>query len=564
MKCTRPLLLLIAGLMFAPQSLSAQEWWHSTTVYQIYPRSFYDTDGDGIGDLQGIINKLDYIKELGFETIWISPFFQSPQQDFGYDISDYYSIAPEYGDHQLCEKLIEEVHRRNMKIVFDLVMNHTSIQHEWFRESSRSRDNPKADWYVWRDGKGKDGKQPPNNWNAMIGGSGWHYHEARQQFYWSSFLPFQPDLNYYNPEVKRAMLDVARYWLGKGVDGFRLDIFNAIYEDSLFRDNPFSFRLLPSEENPDGFFQEVKYSLNRPESFEFATELRRVAEEFDQPERFLVGEVFGDMSTLHNFCEYNNQPGLNAVFLFSTLSTPFKAEDYQEMVELFERNFPEPFQPTYVFSNHDRQRSFSVLGESVEKAKLLALFQFTVRGIPFTYNGEEIGMKQANIPMSKGKDPLAQYYDWIPQFIVNLFGQSLNRDECRTPMQWDATANAGFCPPSAKPWLPVADDYATVNVKHEQNDPNSLLNFYKRVIRLRNETESLKSGRLEIADVLCTKNIFAYYRISGNEKLLVTLNMSGSELTSAVTMGEVLLSTHKQSELGRMKAWEGRVVRIAD
>lgn len=542
---------------------NSQAWWRSTTVYQIYPRSFYDSNGDGIGDVQGIIDKLDYIKDLGFEAIWISPFFQSPQQDFGYDISDYYDVAPEYGDKALCDKLIEEVHRRGMKIIFDLVMNHTSIEHEWFKESSSSRDNPKADWYVWRNGKGKDGMQPPTNWNSMIGGSGWHYHEGRKQFYWAAFLSFQPDLNYHNPEVKKAMLDVARYWLARGVDGFRLDIFNAIYEDSLFRDNPFSFRLLPSEENQDGFFQEVKYTLNQPESFVLATELRKVIDEFDNPERFLVGEVFGDMAMLKKYCEYNGKPGLNTVFLFKTLSTSFKAEDYREMVETFEKNFPSPFQPTYVFSNHDRKRSFSVLGENIEMSKLLALFQYTVRGIPFTYAGEEIGMKQANIPLDEGKDPLAHKYNWMPEFLINLSGQSLNRDECRTPMQWDDSPNAGFCPESAQPWLPVNDDYKTINVKQEKQDANSLLNFYRKVIRLRNESETLQQGGLEIANEICTKNIFAFYRVNDKEKLLILLNMSGNEVAVPAMEGKILFSTHEGSDTTRLRKWEGRVVKTA-
>ncbi len=271
---------------------SQNEWWKNTTVYQVYPRSYFDSNGDGIGDLKGIIQKLDYIQDLGFETLWISPFFASPQKDFGYDISNYYSIAPEYGDTAVCSQLISEVHKRNMKIIFDLVMNHTSDEHPWFKESAASRSNAKADWYVWKAGKG------------MVGGSGWHYNEQRKQFYWASFLGFQPDLNYNNPEVKKAMLDVTAYWLAKGVDGFRLDIFNAIYEDTSFRDNPFRFKLIPDEKDPDGFFQKAKYTVNNPKSFEFATELRSTVDKSGT--KYLVGEVFGEPSVLKKYCNFQN------------------------------------------------------------------------------------------------------------------------------------------------------------------------------------------------------------------------------------------------------------------
>jgi len=542
---------------------AAQPWWRATTVYQIYPRSFYDSNGDGIGDLQGIIQKLDYIRDLGFETIWISPFFQSPQQDFGYDISDYYAIAPEYGDMTDCDQLIREAHQRKMKIIFDLVMNHTSARHPWFIESASSRDNPKADWYIWKDGKGKQGirQRSPNNWKSMTGGSGWHYHDRRKQFYWASFLPFQPDLNYHNAEVKQAMFDVVRFWLGKGVDGFRLDIFSAIYKDSLFRDNPFSLYILPADEQLGAYFQHFKYTLNRQESFAFSAELRAVADEFGNPERFLVGEVNGDVPVIKKFCLYDGKPGLQAVFMFRTVSQPFNAQSYRKMVEDFERDFPEPFMPTYVFGNHDRKRSMSRLGGDVAKAKLLALFQFTVRGIPFTYNGEELGMTNVRIPLKAAKDTLAQRYRWVPQHIADLWDESLNRDECRTPFQWTDAPNAGFCPQAVQPWLPVAGNYKTVNAEQEQNDSGSLLNFYKRVIHLRNQTPALQSGKLEIADKLCSKKVFAYYRTSGSKRFLVMLNISESRVKIPGLHGKLLLSTRLQNSVHHyLEPWEGRVL----
>jgi len=536
------------------------EWWKSTTIYQIYPRSFYDTDGDGLGDLNGIIQKLDHIKELGYEAIWISPFFKSPQRDFGYDISDYQSITPEYGDMVICMKLIDEIHQRDMKVVFDLVMNHTSDEHDWFTESASSKDNSKADWYVWKDGRSKDGRKPPNNWKATIGGSGWHWHQGRQQFYWASFLEFQPDLNYSNPEVKEAMLDVARFWLSKGVDGFRLDIFNSIYEDTSFTNNPASLKIVPSEESPDGFFQKMKYNVNQEESFRFATELRAVVDSFQNPERFMVGEVFGDVGTIKKFTSFDNKKGLHTIFLFQTLSTPFKAKKWRKMVEHFEENFPKPFVPTYVFSNHDRRRSITPLGNNVRKAKLLALFQFTVRGIPFTYYGEELGIEKPKLPLKTGKDPLAQRYRAIPQFMVDWTGQSLNRDECRTPMLWDTTANAGFT--SGTPWLPVATNFKEKAVTVQDGTEESLLNFYRKMIQFRNENQVLQRGELVIDEELSSSKLFAFYRELHDQKYLVLMNFTERNQKIGGISGEIQVSTYSDFKETELKPFEGRVIRL--
>ncbi|HEY0261781.1 MAG TPA: alpha-glucosidase [Chitinophagales bacterium] len=554
MKCF--FLILTLGLTSVVFAQSQPEWWRRTTVYQIYPRSFYDTNGDGIGDLKGIIQKLDYIQSLGFETIWISPFFKSPQADFGYDISDYRSIAPEYGDMQLCETLIKEVHQRGMRIVFDMVMNHTSNQHPWFTESASSRANAKADWYVWKNGKGRNGKRPPNNWKAMIGGSGWHYHEGRKQFYWASFLPFQPDLNYHNSEVKQEMLNTARFWLAKGVDGFRLDIFNAIYEDTSFHNNPFSFRIIPNEQNPDGFFQKAKYNINHEKSFEFATELRAVTDEF--PEKFMVGEVFGNAATLKKFSNYQGKNGLHTIFLFKTLTMPFKAKTYRKITEEFEAQFPEPFEPTYVFGNHDRTRNIMRVKGNIDKAKLKALYQFTVRGIPFTYYGEELGMPNERIKLKDGKDPLAQRYKWIAQGLVNLSEETLNRDEVRTPMLWDSSANAGFS--TSTPWLPVSQNYKELNVQMGQKNEQGLLRFYQKLLAFRNEYSALQNGRFETAKEYCSKNIFAYRRIESRKKLLILLNMSAKPCKISTVNGKIVFSTHTNSENGVLQPWEGKVI----
>ncbi|MBE0671486.1 MAG: alpha-glucosidase [Anaerolineales bacterium] len=492
-------------------------WYHRTSIYQIYPRSFYDSNGDGIGDLQGIIQKLDYIHELGFETIWISPFFSSPQADMGYDISSYTDIAPEYGTLDDALQLIQEVHKRGMKVVFDMVMNHTSIEHPWFKESRSSRDNPKADWYIWRD--------KPNNWQSITGGSGWHYSKERGQYFWSSFLPFQPDLNYRNPEVKKTMFETVCFWLDKGVDGFRLDIFNVIYKDAKFRNNPFSFKLIPTEDDPSGFFQEAKYNLNQPESFEFAKELRSVCDEFG--ERILLGEVSGDKSIIRTFLgdEVNN--GLGLVFDFEMLSFQFNADYFRKLIERIETHFPNPFMPVYVFSNHDRHRSIHRLEGDLRKAKLLAMLQLTVRGVPCMYFGEEIGMTDLPQPFNTALDPVPHKFKFIPRFIFDLLGLLVNRDEVRAPMQWDGTRNAGFSS-AEKTWLPVHGKYKEINVEIESKEDGSLLNTIRKLMKIRNEKTSLREGSLEILNGL-PSGILGYQRKLKNENVTVLLNFSGQE-----------------------------------
>jgi oligo-1,6-glucosidase/alpha-glucosidase len=540
------------------------EWLKKTTVYQIYPRSWFDTNGDGIGDIQGIIDKLDYLKDIGYETVWVSPYTESPQRDFGYDVSNYTSISPQYGTMELFEKLVEEVHRRDMKLVFDLVMNHTSDEHEWFKESSSSRTNPKADWYIWKDGKGRNGMKRPNNWRAMSGNRAWTYCPARKQFYYTAFLPFQPDLNYHNPEVKKAMFDVARFWLSKGVDGFRLDIISAIYEDSTFKNNPPSFHAKPSDKSLTIYFQHIKNNFLQEQSFEFSTELRSVIDEFNNPDRFLLGESHGDEKVINMFCDYKGKKGLKAVFLFKAVSTPFKATPFRKMVRRFESSFPEPLIPTLVFANHDRTRVITRLGGSIEKAKLLALFQFTSRGIPFTYFGEEIGIPRVRIPLKEGQDAIAIQHKNLPQFMVNMATETLNRDECRTPMLWTGEANAGFCPEQAKPWLPVAANYQDINVEKQLTEPHSQLNFFKNIIHLRNEIPALHQGSLEIANDLCTRKILAYYRLADGNKYLVLLNMSKSKVKNPVANGTILISTHSTNEQSILSPFEGRVILVMD
>lgn len=558
------LTLLCCQITFSQESNRQinDDWWKSTTVYQIYPRSFFDTNGDGIGDLQGIIDKLDYLKEIGFETIWVSPFTESPQRDFGYDISNYTAIYPQYGNMQLFETLLSEVHKRGMKFVFDMVMNHTSDQHAWYQESASSRDNAKADWYVWKDGKGKDGMKRPNNWRAMSGNWAWTYNSVRKQFHYNAFLPFQPDLNYNNPEVKAAMFDIARFWLDKGVDGFRLDIISAIYEDSLLRNNPPSGRLTPSDKSLTIFFQHVKNNFLQEKSFSFSTELRKVTDEYTDSKRVLIGESHGAENLIHRFCIDNGKPGLDMVFLFNAVSMPFKAKKYRKMVEKFERYFAEPLIPTLVFSNHDRTRTITRLGGSVAKRKLQTLFQFTARGVPFTYFGEEIGIPKVIIPLKQGQDAIAMQHKNVPQGLVNMSKETLNRDECRTPMLWENKPNAGFCDANVKPWLPVASNYPEINVNTQYKDSTSLLNFYKTALHLRKEIPALNKGELELAKDLCSNKVLAYYRSYKGEKYLVLLNMSNTKVKNKTSsIGSVLLSTHPDFTSDKLLPYEGRLIK---
>ncbi len=512
-------------------------WYYKTTIYQIYPRSFRDSDGDGIGDLRGVIEKLDYLRDLGFETLWLSPFFASPQRDFGYDISDYLSISPEYGKMDDALELIEEVHKRDMRIVFDMVMNHTSEKHPWFKESRSSRTNPKADWYVWRD--------KPNNWHSLTGGSGWHYAPERGQYYWASFLPFQPDLNYRNPEVKQAMFDIVRFWLGKGVDGFRLDIFNAIYKDAEFRGNPFAFQVIPTEDNPSGFFQKAQYNLNLPESFEFAQELRSVCEEFG--ERLTLGEVSGTRETIRKYLGGTRNDGLTLVFDFAMLNFRFRADYFRRLIADLEAAYPDPFTPVYVFSNHDRRRSMTRLDGDVRKAKLLAMLQLTVRGVPCMYYGEEIGMTNLSLPFGTALDPVPRKFKFIPRLVPDLLGLTLNRDEVRTPMQWDASPNAGFSS-AEKTWLPVNPNYPNVNAEKQNGDSQSLLNAVRALLKLRKEFASLREGALELLDGL-PKSILGYARKSENEMVIVLLNFSEREKEIPLAALELELSSIRSRSL---------------
>lgn len=509
--------ILAACFAFFIGKVAAQDsppWYHNTNIYQIYPRSYYDSNGDGIGDLQGIIQKLDYIQSLGYETVWFSPFYASPQRDFGYDISDYLAIASEYGTLADVQQLIAETHRRGMKIVFDMVMNHTSDEHPWFKESKSSRNNPKADWYIWTD--------KPNHWHSVIGGGGWHYCKERNQYYWASFLPFQPDLNYRNPEVKKAMFDACRYWLAQGVDGFRLDMINSIYKDSLLRNNAASRRTVRHAPGSGKFIHTVKGHLNQPEAFRFAKELRAVCDSFG--DKMLLGEVYGTHPVVREFLGGDKNDGLGLVFNFEMLRFKYKASYFRKLTESLERDFPDPFAPVYVFSNHDRRRSMKRLDGDMARAKLLQFYQLTTRGVSCMYYGEEIGMSDLAIPYKNALDPIGQKYKKVPRWLTELADETLNRDDLRTPMQWASGANSGFST-ATKTWLPVNPNHDTINVATESADSSSILNEARTLLHLHKNNGALHYGKLSILPGQ-PRGVLAYSRQIGNEEVIVLLNFS--------------------------------------
>ncbi|MFX1498628.1 MAG: alpha-glucosidase [Promethearchaeota archaeon] len=523
------------------------KWWQKTVTYQIYPRSFRDTTGNGVGDIKGIIEKLDYLdKDLGVETIWFSPFFKSPQKDHGYDISDFRSIDPIYGTMNDFNELLSEIHDRNMKMVLDLVLNHTSSEHPWFKESASNKNNPKRDWYIWRDGKKPNGKKPPNNWKSMTGGPAWKYDKSTDQWYYFHFLPFQPDLNYRNPEVKKEMFNMMRFWLDKGVDGFRLDILHSIYEDEQLRNDKLSWRVLPSDTHVDTLFHQHKFDLNLPETFEFAMELRSVMNEYE-PDRFLIGEVFGTIEDIAKYYGLNNN-GLHTVFLFEFTSkiSSFNPKKFGSVISRIEKAVRFPYTPTYVYGNHDRDRYISLINNDIQKAKLLAALQLTLRGIPFIYYGEEIGMSNVDFTLEESQDPIAHKLSYFPiPFLAKILGFSLSRDRCRTPMQWNSEPNVGFSVSDiAKPWLRIPDSYKEVNVEKEEDDPNSLLNTYRYLLKIRKENKVLSEGLFEFIDV--KKNDYlAYRRYIEEDQIYIYLNFTKKDLliTYPEYVSKILFST---------------------
>jgi alpha-glucosidase len=491
----------------APQKGFEQPWWQHAVIYEVYPRSFDDSNGDGIGDLNGIASKLDYLQDLGVDAIWITPCFPSPQVDFGYDISNYVDIDPMYGTLGDFDHLVSEAKKRNIRVILDFVINHSSDQHPWFIDSRSSRTSAHRDWYIWRDGKGPG--QPPNNWLSTFGLAAWKYDPTTTQYYYHYFYPQQPDLNWRNPAVENAMFDVTRFWYKRGVAGFRLDAVDVLFEDPNLTDNP----VLPGTDNFGRPNMEEKYNKKLPEVHLVLQRLRKVADPYGA---VLIGETW--TSNVKELEEYYGQNGnelqLPMDLMFTEL--PFSAQAFREHIRAVDaaRGWP-----TYVITNHDIRRSYSRYGDGIHNddiAELMAAFYLTLRGTAIMYYGEEIGMEN-NDPKRKEevKDPIG----------VLGWPREKGRDGERTPMQWNGGRNAGFT--TGTPWLPVPPSAKTHNVEAESKDPKSVLSFYKQVIHLRKTEPALLDGAylpLNESD----PNVISYLRRSGAGTVLVVLNFSAT------------------------------------
>jgi alpha-glucosidase len=532
------------------------KWWQTAVFYQIYPRSFADGNGDGIGDFSGITSRLDYLADLGVDALWLSPHFPSPNWDCGYDISDYCGVAPEYGTLQDFKVFLREAHAREMRVILDLVLNHTSDQHPWFLESRSSRDNPKANWYVWLDPpfpmrEGARVTVPPNNWQSCFDGSAWTFVPQRGQYYYHYFMRQQPDLNWHNPDVRAAMWDAARFWLDLGVDGFRLDAIGTIFEDPALTPHSVPLDLAglrrASElaRTPSERRQVVKYwhemfrhQLDQPGVHEIMKALRAVLDEYPG-DRMLVGE--------NDNIDYlgDGQDELNLVFNFPLMRTgqitpAHVRRNQKERISRLEA-LRVPGWPCNTLGNHDSSRIYSHYGggpHSAELARLNAALVLTLRGTPFIYNGDEIGMTDLIIsdPASL-RDTMAT---WYHTSLVNdlkvdaseaaLRAGELSRDKSRTPMQWSNAPHAGFCPAGVTPWLPVNPNFtAGVNVKDQEDDPDSLLNFYRKLLRVRKHSPALMAGDYFPLHA-AAKDYLAFLRVSSSQAVLIVLNYSEGRL----------------------------------
>jgi alpha-glucosidase len=497
----------------AAKDAADDEWWKHAVFYEIYPRSFQDSNGDGVGDLNGITQRLDYLKALGVDAIWLTPIYPSPQVDFGYDISDYENVDPQYGTLKDFDRLQAEAQKRGIRIIMDSVMNHTSDKHPWFIESRSSRTNPKRDWYVWRDGKGPGGKQPPNNWLSGFGGSAWEWDPKTNQFHYHRFYIQQPDLNWRNPAVEKAMFDTLRFWMDRGVSGFRLDAIPTLFEDPNLRDNkPLGGTNAYGDPKLDDAMTD-----NLPEVHDVLKDMRKVTNEY--PGRVLIGETY-----LKNINELAKMYGPNQdelqlpMDMDLGITNKLDASVFRKKLNEAETQI-DGNTPLFVFDNHDNPRMVARYGDGVHDdaiQRMLATLLFTTKSAAMMYYGDEIGMPTTPpTRVEDVKDPVGR----------TGWPKDKGRDGERTPMQWDGAKNAGFSS-ATKTWLPVAPDYKTVNVQAESADPNSMLNWYKKLINLRKTNEALNSGSFKMLNPN-DKNVLTYLRETENgKKVVVALNFS--------------------------------------
>lgn len=496
-----------------------REWWRGAVLYQIYPRSFFDSNGDGIGDLKGITQKLDYVASLGVDGVWLSPFFTSPMADFGYDVADYRGIDPIFGTLADCDEMIAEMHKRGLKIIIDIVLNHSSEKHPWFIESRKDRKNKYADWYVWVDPK-PDGT-PPNNWMSVFGGSAWEFDPGRGQYYYHQFLKQQPDLNIRNPEVEAELLDTAKWWLDRGVDGFRMDALPHCIHDAQLRDNP----ARPTDW-ADGkfimhpyFMQWHKYDKTQPEMIPFLKKFRKLTDKYK--DRMMVAEV-NDDKTVETTIEYTNGPEmLHTAYDFALLTHTYSPAYLRRKVEdFFATLAPHAAWPSWALSNHDSIRVASrwAVDEKpdMRQVKMLIAMLSSLRGSSFLYQGEELGLTEAYIPPEKRQDP-------------GIGSTGAGRDGCRTPMPWDGAKKNGGFTTGTEGWLPVPQEHAAASVAAQDKDANSVLNFTRHYLKWRKQHPALLQGDISFADK--HKDLLAFTRAHGKDSVFCAFNFSRDAIT---------------------------------
>jgi alpha-glucosidase len=519
-------------------------WWQEGVIYQIYPRSFADSNGDGIGDLRGITSKLDYVANvLGVDAIWLSPHYPSPQDDFGYDVADYCDVDPMYGTLEDFDALVAEAHRLGLRVIVDYVINHSSDRHPWFFESASDQSNAKRDWYVWREGGG-DGSVP-NNWPSFFGGPAWSRHPATGQYYLHSFLASQPDLNWRNPELAKAMFDVLRFWMDRGVDGFRIDVAARAMKDPFLRSNPPAKVIDPKafKFNPEWAATEHIYDGTHPDIHILFRQLRKVLNEY--PDRYAVGEIHE--WNWEKWASYFGQGDeLHQTYNFALLMTGADAPRIRALIEGMEGALPPGAWPNWVAGNHDEVRIATRLG-GLDQARAMAVLLLTLRGTPTIYYGDELGMAELPVPPERQQDPFGRR---VP---------GLGRDGCRTPMQWTPAPWAGFS--TGKPWLQCHPDYSTVNVTTQLDNPASTLSLYRRLLKLRHEEPSLSAGAIEL--ISSHPSVLSYRRTSPQGPTIsVAANLSPDPAPNPVNGALVISTEFSRSELTPILGpWEAVLVR---
>ncbi len=523
---------------------NAPLWWQTGVIYQVYPRSFQDTNGDGVGDLRGITARLDYLVTLGVDAVWISPFYPSPMADFGYDVADYTDVDPLFGSLADFDELIAAAHQRGLKLILDFVPNHTSDQHPWFLESRSSRSNRKRDWYLWHNPAppGDDWhparERVPNNWMSHFGGSAWTWDEATEQFYLHSFLKQQPDLNWRNPDVRAAMYAAMRFWLDRGVDGFRMDVLWLLIKDADFRSNPRNPDWNPSWQDHASVVP--KFTSDRPETHDIVREMRTMMDGYAGG-RVLIGEIYLPLPELVRYYGPGTKTdeavpqlsGAHLPFNFHLIQTHWEASAVAGIVQEYERLLPAGAWPNYVLGNHDQSRLATRVGAA--QARVAAMLLLTLRGTPTLYYGDELGMTDVPIAPEQVQDPAEK----------NEPGKGRGRDPERSPMLWVDAPHAGFTPPESEPWLPMLDSYATLNAATQAKDSRSLFTLYRTLLHLRRQHDTLHAG--EIADVTVEGTLLRYRRVALEDghstDFLVLLNFGDEPVTTYVPRGTVLLTT---------------------